>query len=162
MRVTSACETAEKPNQVARCPEGTLTQRERPTDLTHQIRLLDRSLRELRPFQLTRPDEKALAELMQTLHINFPASLANAPLCVVGDPPPCPTFTDSGTGVMAFIHQFGFTGAYTTFSTFEEQTNQMINHGAGWKALTYVIASVVLGLFAVRLGAWLARSPWNT
>ncbi len=50
-------------------------------------------------------------ELMQVLHINFPASLTNAPLCVVGDPPPCPTFVDSGTGLMGFIHQFGFTGA---------------------------------------------------
>jgi basic amino acid/polyamine antiporter, APA family len=51
-------------------------------------------------------------ELMQILHIPFPASLTNAPLCVVGDPPPCPTIVDSGTGLMGFIHQFGFTGAY--------------------------------------------------
>jgi APA family basic amino acid/polyamine antiporter len=50
-------------------------------------------------------------ELMQVLHINFPASLTNAPLCVVGDPPPCPTITDNATGFMGFIHQFGFTGA---------------------------------------------------
>jgi ParB/RepB/Spo0J family partition protein len=41
--------------------------RERPTDLTHQIRTLERALRDLRPFQLTRPDEKALADLLQTL-----------------------------------------------------------------------------------------------
>jgi len=27
-------------------------------------------------------------ELMQLLHIHFPAALTNAPLCVVGDPPP--------------------------------------------------------------------------
>jgi ParB/RepB/Spo0J family partition protein len=40
---------------------------ERPTDLTHQIRTLERALRDLRPFQLTRPDEKALADLLQTL-----------------------------------------------------------------------------------------------
>jgi len=60
----------DKPNGVATCPgtaDGTFMQRERPTDLTHQIRTLDHSLRELRPFQLTRPDEKALADLMQTL-----------------------------------------------------------------------------------------------
>jgi ParB/RepB/Spo0J family partition protein len=60
----------DKPNSVARCSDaadGSLMQRERPTDLTHQIRTLERSLRELRPFQLTRPDEKALADLMQTL-----------------------------------------------------------------------------------------------
>ncbi len=41
--------------------------RERPTDLTQQIRTLERALRDLRPFQLTRPDEKALADLLQTL-----------------------------------------------------------------------------------------------
>jgi ParB/RepB/Spo0J family partition protein len=40
---------------------------DRPTDLTHQIRTLERALRDLRPFQLTRPDEKALADLLQTL-----------------------------------------------------------------------------------------------
>ncbi len=51
-------------------------------------------------------------ELMHTLHINFPDSLANAPLCVVGDPPPCPHIVDNATGFMGFIHQFGFTGAY--------------------------------------------------
>src|SRR5271166_3436486 len=50
-------------------------------------------------------------ELMQILHINFPDSLANAPLCVIGDPPPCPHLVASGTGIMAFFHQFGFTGA---------------------------------------------------
>jgi len=50
-------------------------------------------------------------ELMGAMHINFPASLANAPLCVVGDPPPCPTIVDNATGLMGFIHQFGFTGA---------------------------------------------------
>ena len=50
-------------------------------------------------------------ELMSAMHINFPASLANAPLCVVGDPPPCPTIVDNATGIMGFIHQFGFTGA---------------------------------------------------
>ncbi len=43
------------------------TPHERPTDLTHQIKSLERALRDLRPFQLTRPDEKALADLLQTL-----------------------------------------------------------------------------------------------
>ena len=63
-----------------------------------------------------RPSQSAdqsgyFTELMQILHIPFPAALTNAPLCVVGDPPPCPTIVDSGTGLMGFIHQFGFTGA---------------------------------------------------
>lgn len=50
-------------------------------------------------------------ELMQILHIDFPQALANAPLCVIGDPPPCPHIVASGSGISAFIHQFGFTGA---------------------------------------------------
>jgi basic amino acid/polyamine antiporter, APA family len=51
-------------------------------------------------------------ELMQIMHINFPASLANAPLCVVGDPPPCPHIGPiTGHGITAFLQQFGHTGA---------------------------------------------------
>jgi APA family basic amino acid/polyamine antiporter len=51
-------------------------------------------------------------ELMQLLHINFPASLTSAPFCVVGDPPPCPTaWAAKGAGLAAFFHQFGHTGA---------------------------------------------------
>jgi len=50
-------------------------------------------------------------ELMHSMGINFPDSLANAPLCVIGDPPPCPHFVDTATGLMGFVHQFGFTGA---------------------------------------------------
>jgi APA family basic amino acid/polyamine antiporter len=51
-------------------------------------------------------------ELMLILHLNFPASLTNAPLCVIGDPPPCPHMGPiTGSGFDAFIHQFGFTGA---------------------------------------------------
>jgi APA family basic amino acid/polyamine antiporter len=51
-------------------------------------------------------------ELMQLLHIDFPVSLTSAPLCVVGDPPPCPTaWAPTGHGISGFIHQFGATGA---------------------------------------------------
>jgi len=63
-----------KPSTVATCPSEQAGkdalargEHERPTDLTHQIRALERSLRDLRPYQLTRPDEKALANLLQTL-----------------------------------------------------------------------------------------------
>lgn len=51
----------------------------------------------------------------------------------------------------------GFTGAYTTFSTFEYESNQLIQDGDGWKGLAYLIGSVALGLIAVRLGTSLAR-----
>jgi len=51
----------------------------------------------------------------------------------------------------------GFLGAYTTFSTFELETHNLTVSGAtGW-ALANVIASVVAGFAAVRLGAALGR-----
>jgi CrcB protein len=50
-----------------------------------------------------------------------------------------------------------FTGAYTTFSTFEYETNNMLKEGDGFPTMTYVFGSVFLGLAAVRLGVFLAR-----
>lgn len=50
-------------------------------------------------------------ELMGFFHIHVPATLTNAPLCVVGDPPPCPHIVDNMTGIAGFFGQFGFTGA---------------------------------------------------
>jgi CrcB protein len=51
----------------------------------------------------------------------------------------------------------GFTGAYTTFSTFEYEANGMLKEGDGFLGTTYIFASVFLGLVAVRLGVLLAR-----
>lgn len=51
----------------------------------------------------------------------------------------------------------GFTGAYTTFSTFEYETNGLLKEGRGVAALAYLAVSVFLGLAAVRFGAFLAR-----
>lgn len=51
----------------------------------------------------------------------------------------------------------GFVGAYTTFSTFEYETQRLTEAGtAGW-ALVNVLTSVVAGFLAVRLGVALAR-----
>lgn len=51
----------------------------------------------------------------------------------------------------------GFVGAYTTFSTFEYETQRLVETGAtGW-ALAYVLSSVAAGFLAVRLGVQLAR-----
>lgn len=50
----------------------------------------------------------------------------------------------------------GFTGAYTTFSTFEYETSQLIENGDALKSLSYVVGSVALGLFAIRFGMMLA------
>ena len=46
----------------------------------------------------------------------------------------------------------GFLGAYTTFSTFMYETDSLARGGAGARATLYLVASIVLGLVAVRLG----------
>lgn len=46
----------------------------------------------------------------------------------------------------------GFLGAYTTFSTFVVETDQLLDRGHTRVALTYVTASVVAGLAAAALG----------
>jgi fluoride exporter len=51
----------------------------------------------------------------------------------------------------------GFTGAYTTFSTFEYESNGLLRDGDGLLGITYIFASVFLGLVAVRIGIFLAR-----
>ena len=51
----------------------------------------------------------------------------------------------------------GFTGAYTTFSTFEYETYGLMRDGRGLAGTAYLALSVFLGLAAVRLGVFLAR-----
>ena len=52
----------------------------------------------------------------------------------------------------------GFTGGYTTFSTFEYEANKLLREQSGFAGLTYLFASVLLGLAAVYLGVFLAQS----
>jgi CrcB protein len=49
----------------------------------------------------------------------------------------------------------GFVGAYTTFSTYMYESNQLLEIGASIMALLNIVGSVVLGLIAVRIGIWL-------
>jgi CrcB protein len=51
----------------------------------------------------------------------------------------------------------GFTGAYTTFSTFEYESHGLLRDGNGLAGMTYLFASVFLGLLAVRFGILLGR-----
>jgi CrcB protein len=46
----------------------------------------------------------------------------------------------------------GFTGAYTTFSTFEFEAAKILRDGSGLLGTIYIAGSVFLGLLAVRLG----------
>jgi CrcB protein len=51
----------------------------------------------------------------------------------------------------------GFVGAYTTFSTFEYETQRLTTSGAlGW-AIVNVLTSVLAGFAAVQLGVFLGR-----
>jgi CrcB protein len=51
----------------------------------------------------------------------------------------------------------GFLGGYTTFSSFEYETLQVVQSGAIWMGLLNVVGSVVLGYLAVWLGAAIIR-----
>ncbi len=51
----------------------------------------------------------------------------------------------------------GFTGAYTTFSTFEFESAGMLRDGSGLLGTLYIAGSVFLGLLAVHLGIELAK-----
>jgi len=51
----------------------------------------------------------------------------------------------------------GFVGAYTTFSTFEYETQRLTSTGAlGW-AVVNIVTSIVAGYVAVQLGVMLGR-----
>lgn len=52
----------------------------------------------------------------------------------------------------------GFTGAYTTFSTFEYEAHGLLRDSESLAALAYMLTSVVLGLLAVHAGMLLARA----
>jgi CrcB protein len=52
----------------------------------------------------------------------------------------------------------GVLGGYTTFSSFEYETYQLLLDGARWMGLLYVTGSVVVGYFGVWLGAVLAAA----
>jgi CrcB protein len=70
----------------------------------------------------------------------------------------------SGTGVgwlqpddLKLLIATGFTGAYTTFSTFEYESDQMLRRGDGFPGALYLFGSMAVGLSAARLGAFLAH-----
>jgi len=51
----------------------------------------------------------------------------------------------------------GFTGSYTTFSTFEYESHKLVSDGDRLSVATYMAGSLFLGLLAVRIGTRLAR-----
>lgn len=51
----------------------------------------------------------------------------------------------------------GFCGAFTTFSTFELEVQQLIAAGRPLEASAYMVSSLALGFGAVLLGQWVVR-----
>ena len=51
----------------------------------------------------------------------------------------------------------GFVGAYTTFSTFEYETERLAASGAVMWGIVNILTSVIAGFIAVRLGIVVAR-----
>jgi CrcB protein len=52
----------------------------------------------------------------------------------------------------------GFIGGYTTFSTFEMELLLLVEQGAQFKAILYLVLSIVLGFAAAFGGAYIARN----
>jgi fluoride exporter len=52
----------------------------------------------------------------------------------------------------------GFCGAFTTFSTFELETQQLFAQGRGLEAVGYAAMSFVFGFAAVVTGQWIAQT----
>ncbi len=55
------------------------------------------------------------------------------------------------------LFAIGFLGAYTTFSTFEYETNKLVEDGSFWFALLNMFLSLAAGMIAIRIGIVLGR-----
>jgi fluoride exporter len=66
-----------------------------------------------------------------------------------------------GSESMRLALGIGFLGAYTTFSTFEFETHALFGDGSWLIATTNIVASVFVGLLALRAGVVVANA-WLT
>lgn len=59
---------------------------------------------------------------------------------------------------MVLLVGTGFFGSYTTFSTFSVESQRLAANGEWLTALTYVLASVLLGFAGAWVGSWLGQA----
>lgn len=72
------------------------------------------------------------------------------------------TETNGAADFVRFGLGMGFLSAFTTFSTFELENLRLIEDGRWHIAAAYIIASVFVGLVAVRFGVGLGESLFGT
>lgn len=64
------------------------------------------------------------------------------------------------TAALNHLIVIGFLGAFTTFSTFELETWNLVTEGRWPVALLYVLTSVIAGFAGLGLGIYVGRLAW--